>query len=104
MQVAQKGIIGITLVSNWIVPFSDARHNHDAALRALDFMFGWLSILKLHDSLLWLSLKFVLDIYIFLFACYLQRIEKKLFVIKKNPSLVFISINILVDKTKRTFN
>ncbi|KAF3961153.1 hypothetical protein CMV_014196 [Castanea mollissima] len=40
-QVAQKGIIGITLVSNWIVPFSDARHNHDAALRALDFMFGW---------------------------------------------------------------
>ncbi|GMY16390.1 beta-glucosidase 12-like isoform X1 [Fagus crenata] len=40
-QTLQKGIIGITLVSNWIVPLSDARHNHNAALRALDFMFGW---------------------------------------------------------------
>nr|XP_023876364.1 beta-glucosidase 12-like [Quercus suber] len=39
-QIAQKGIIGITLVSHWFVPISNARHDHDAALRALDFMFG----------------------------------------------------------------
>ncbi|KAE8037055.1 hypothetical protein FH972_009680 [Carpinus fangiana] len=38
---AQKGIIGITLVSRWMVPFSNAKHNRNAALRALDFMFGW---------------------------------------------------------------
>ncbi|XP_059429574.1 beta-glucosidase 12-like [Corylus avellana] len=40
-QTAQKGIIGITLVSHWMVPFSDAKHNRNAALRALDFMLGW---------------------------------------------------------------
>ncbi|KAE8037054.1 hypothetical protein FH972_009679 [Carpinus fangiana] len=40
-QNAQKGIIGITLVSHWMVPFSDAKSNRNAALRALDFMFGW---------------------------------------------------------------
>ncbi|XP_050274362.1 beta-glucosidase 12-like isoform X2 [Quercus robur] len=39
-QIAQKGIIGITLVSHWFVPISNARHDRDAALRALDFMFG----------------------------------------------------------------
>ncbi|XP_062172006.1 beta-glucosidase 13-like [Alnus glutinosa] len=40
-QAAQKGVIGITLNSNWMVPFSVARHHRNAALRALDFMLGW---------------------------------------------------------------
>ncbi|GFZ20734.1 beta glucosidase 13 [Actinidia rufa] len=40
-QASQKGKIGITLVQNWMVPFSEARHNKDAALRGLDFMYGW---------------------------------------------------------------
>ncbi|KAE8037052.1 hypothetical protein FH972_009677 [Carpinus fangiana] len=40
-QASQKGVIGITLVCHWMVPFSDAKHNRDAALRAIDFMFGW---------------------------------------------------------------
>jgi beta-glucosidase len=41
VQAAQKGVIGITLISHWMVPFSDAKHNRYAALRALDFMLGW---------------------------------------------------------------
>uniref|UniRef100_A0A2N9G7X8 Beta-glucosidase n=1 Tax=Fagus sylvatica TaxID=28930 RepID=A0A2N9G7X8_FAGSY len=40
-QARQKGTIGITLVTTWMVPFSDARHHRNAALRALDFNFGW---------------------------------------------------------------
>ncbi|CAD6260548.1 unnamed protein product [Miscanthus lutarioriparius] len=40
-QAVQKGKIGITLVTNWFVPFSHSRSNDDAARRALDFMFGW---------------------------------------------------------------
>ncbi|KAF8769384.1 hypothetical protein HU200_006611 [Digitaria exilis] len=40
-QAAQKGNIGITLVSNWFVPFSPSKSNDDAARRAIDFMFGW---------------------------------------------------------------
>ncbi|GAV69086.1 Glyco_hydro_1 domain-containing protein [Cephalotus follicularis] len=40
-QAIQKGLIGITLISFWMVPFSDAKHNQNAADRALDFMFGW---------------------------------------------------------------
>ncbi|XP_060668455.1 beta-glucosidase 12-like [Ziziphus jujuba] len=40
-QASQKGVIGITLLSYWMVPFSDAKHNKNAALRALDFMYGW---------------------------------------------------------------
>ncbi|XP_057453250.1 beta-glucosidase 12-like [Lotus japonicus] len=40
-QASQKGIIGITLVTHWFVPFSDNKFDHDAAGRALDFMFGW---------------------------------------------------------------
>lgn len=40
-QASQKGIIGITLVSSWFVPYSNAKHNKDAALRALDFYLGW---------------------------------------------------------------
>ena len=41
MQAYQKGKIGITLVSHWFVPFSNATHHQNAAKRALDFMFGW---------------------------------------------------------------
>jgi len=40
-QVTQKGIIGITLVSHWMVPSNKAKHNKNAAQRALDFMLGW---------------------------------------------------------------
>ncbi|XVF19215.1 hypothetical protein REPUB_Repub11eG0090400 [Reevesia pubescens] len=40
-QAIQKGIIGITLVSHWFIPFSNATHHKNAALRAIDFMFGW---------------------------------------------------------------
>ncbi|KAB1227610.1 Beta-glucosidase 12 [Morella rubra] len=29
-QAAQKGVIGITLISHWFVPVSDAKHNHNA--------------------------------------------------------------------------
>ncbi|RDX87882.1 Beta-glucosidase 12, partial [Mucuna pruriens] len=38
-QVSQKGVIGITLVSNWFVPLSDNKLDKNAAERALDFMF-----------------------------------------------------------------
>jgi len=41
MQAVQKGNIGITLVSNWFVPFSRSKSNNDAARRAIDFMLGW---------------------------------------------------------------
>lgn len=41
MQESQKGKIGITLVSQWMVPYSGAKHNKNAASRALDFMLGW---------------------------------------------------------------
>ncbi|KAI7982189.1 Beta-glucosidase 12 [Camellia lanceoleosa] len=40
-QASQKGKIGITLITQWMVPFSKARHNHNAALRAMDFTLGW---------------------------------------------------------------
>ncbi|KAJ4724164.1 Beta-glucosidase [Melia azedarach] len=40
-QVSQKGKIGISLVSSWMIPYSSARHHQNAAIRALDFMFGW---------------------------------------------------------------
>ncbi|ONH99228.1 hypothetical protein PRUPE_6G019100 [Prunus persica] len=40
-QASQKGVIGITLVSHWFVPISKAKHHKNAALRSLDFMFGW---------------------------------------------------------------
>jgi beta-glucosidase len=41
MQAAQKGKIGITLVSHWFVPFSRSESSKAAAKRAIDFMFGW---------------------------------------------------------------
>ncbi|PRQ35248.1 putative beta-primeverosidase [Rosa chinensis] len=34
-------VIAITILSHWFVPFSDAKHHEEAAIRALDFMFGW---------------------------------------------------------------
>ncbi|KAK6247821.1 hypothetical protein QUC31_019386 [Theobroma cacao] len=40
-QATQKGVIGITLIAHWFVPFSKERNDKDAAQRALDFMFGW---------------------------------------------------------------
>ncbi|XP_024020309.1 beta-glucosidase 12-like [Morus notabilis] len=40
-QASQKGVIGIALVSNWFVPFSNAKQHQNTALRAIDFMFGW---------------------------------------------------------------
>ncbi|PRQ34659.1 putative glycosidase [Rosa chinensis] len=38
-QSSQKGLIGITLVSNWFEPVSEAEHHKNATLRALDYMF-----------------------------------------------------------------
>ncbi|KAM5582563.1 beta-glucosidase 12-like [Rosa sericea] len=40
-QASQKGVIGVTHVSHWFIPISGAKHNKNAALRSLDFMFGW---------------------------------------------------------------
>ncbi|CAL9026051.1 unnamed protein product [Prunus brigantina] len=40
-QACQKGVIGITVNTYWFVPTSKAKHDIDAAFRALDFMFGW---------------------------------------------------------------
>ncbi|XP_057834160.2 beta-glucosidase 12-like [Cryptomeria japonica] len=40
-QVVQKGLIGITLASHWMVPYSKSTSDKKAAQRAIDFMFGW---------------------------------------------------------------
>lgn len=40
-QAAQKGIIGVTLVTNFFTPRYNTVASKQAALRALDFMFGW---------------------------------------------------------------
>ncbi|KAL2332203.1 hypothetical protein Fmac_019784 [Flemingia macrophylla] len=40
-QASQNGVIGITLVSNWLVPLSNNKSDEEAVQRALDFMFGW---------------------------------------------------------------
>ncbi|KAG8646357.1 beta-glucosidase 12 [Manihot esculenta] len=40
-QESQKGEIGITLVSHWMVPFSDSKPDMEATKRAIDFMYGW---------------------------------------------------------------
>ncbi|KAL4327022.1 hypothetical protein AHAS_Ahas13G0058500 [Arachis hypogaea] len=40
-QASQKGLIGITLNSNWFIPFSNKTIDEEAAQRALDFQFGW---------------------------------------------------------------
>ncbi|WVZ81293.1 hypothetical protein U9M48_028686, partial [Paspalum notatum var. saurae] len=38
-QSKQKGYIGITLVSNWMIPYTNSTQDKDAAKRALEFMF-----------------------------------------------------------------
>ncbi|CAK8532339.1 unnamed protein product [Lathyrus sativus] len=40
-QASQKGKIGITLVSYWIMPLYETELDHHATQRAIDFMFGW---------------------------------------------------------------
>lgn len=40
-QESQKGLIGITLVAQWLVPNTTARRDRAAQLRGLDFMLGW---------------------------------------------------------------
>ncbi|CAI0450271.1 unnamed protein product [Linum tenue] len=40
-QANQKGVIGITLVSSWFVPFSPSKDDLEAQQRALDFSYGW---------------------------------------------------------------
>ncbi|XP_059625423.1 beta-glucosidase 12-like [Cornus florida] len=40
-QKKQKGKIGITLVSTWMVPYSNSPVDRRASIRALDFMLGW---------------------------------------------------------------
>ncbi|CAN1263521.1 Beta-glucosidase 24 [Linum perenne] len=40
-QAKQKGIIGITLVSSWFVPYSKSKHDIKARRRAIDFSLGW---------------------------------------------------------------
>ncbi|WCJ40258.1 Beta-glucosidase 12 [Euphorbia peplus] len=40
-QKNQKGVIEITLISHWYVPFSNTKQDKHAAKRSLDFMFGW---------------------------------------------------------------
>ncbi|KAK9154605.1 hypothetical protein Sjap_002085 [Stephania japonica] len=47
---SQKGIIGITLVVNWIVPYSDNRTSKAATQRAIDFMLGWFMDPLTHGS------------------------------------------------------
>lgn len=41
LQASHKGIIGIRLLSHWFVRYTDVKHNHKAASRALDFMLWW---------------------------------------------------------------
>ncbi|XP_059069131.1 beta-glucosidase 12 [Cryptomeria japonica] len=42
-QAVQKGLIGISLNSDWFLPYSNSHSHPDqkAAQRAIDFMFGW---------------------------------------------------------------
>ncbi|GLJ47732.1 hypothetical protein SUGI_1008130 [Cryptomeria japonica] len=40
-QAVQKGLIGITIVTHWFVPYSNSLSDRKAAQRAIDFMFGW---------------------------------------------------------------
>ncbi|KAG2685347.1 hypothetical protein I3760_10G121000 [Carya illinoinensis] len=40
-QAIQEGTIGITLVSPWLVPYSNSTYDRASSRRALDFMFGW---------------------------------------------------------------
>lgn len=41
-QATQKGQIGITIVTHWFIPKSPASEaDKKAAMRELDFLFGW---------------------------------------------------------------
>ncbi|KAF5447881.1 hypothetical protein F2P56_033398, partial [Juglans regia] len=40
-QAEQKGVIGITLDCDWVVPYSQSEKDRAAALRDVDFRFGW---------------------------------------------------------------
>ncbi|TQE07316.1 hypothetical protein C1H46_006969 [Malus baccata] len=40
-QASQKGVIGITVNAGWSVPFSNSTEDKAAAIRALDFSYGW---------------------------------------------------------------
>ncbi|KAL4198179.1 hypothetical protein AMTRI_Chr03g44630 [Amborella trichopoda] len=40
-QAYQKGVLGISLITNWMIPSTSSKSNDDAAQRAIDFMFGW---------------------------------------------------------------
>ncbi|CAL1391177.1 unnamed protein product [Linum trigynum] len=40
-QASQKGHIGITLVSPWIIPYTNSTENRNAQARSLDFSLGW---------------------------------------------------------------
>ncbi|CAN0902071.1 Beta-glucosidase 24 [Linum grandiflorum] len=39
--VTQKGVIGISQVAIWNIPFSDSKQDRDATQRAIDFLIGW---------------------------------------------------------------
>ncbi|KAK9941275.1 hypothetical protein M0R45_017888 [Rubus argutus] len=40
-QESQRGLIGIALVAEWLIPNSETQLNQIVSLRALDFIFGW---------------------------------------------------------------
>nr|AYK02732.1 beta-glucosidase 2 [Lamium galeobdolon] len=40
-KATQKGEIGITIVTHWFVPRTNSHADHEAALRVLDFVYGW---------------------------------------------------------------
>uniref|UniRef100_A0A1D1ZG17 Beta-glucosidase 24 n=1 Tax=Anthurium amnicola TaxID=1678845 RepID=A0A1D1ZG17_9ARAE len=40
-QAKQKGEIGITLVTQWMTPYSDSLKDRQARMRSLDFAYGW---------------------------------------------------------------
>ncbi|KAF5447899.1 hypothetical protein F2P56_033415 [Juglans regia] len=40
-QAKQKGVVGITVDLDWMIPYSQSEKDRAAALRAIDFRFGW---------------------------------------------------------------
>ncbi|KAL3832902.1 hypothetical protein ACJIZ3_007638 [Penstemon smallii] len=40
-QATQKGEIGVTIVTHWMVPYSNSKLDIEAAQRAIDFIYGW---------------------------------------------------------------
>lgn len=49
-KATQKGVIGITLVSQWMVPFSRSDLDIRAARRALEFAYGWFADPLVHGE------------------------------------------------------